>query len=133
MEALLTAALTADAGLAALVDDRVNWHRLPDRKALPAVILHDVGAQQPERLLSGQRVGLTPYLLQMDCWAGTLAQAIAVQAALVAVLDTLIPAPLQAQIERRHGAWEPAPGPGADRAADLFRRSLDVRLWHTET
>lgn len=138
MEALLTAHLLASTGVLALTGGirdgeltglaRISWDTLPITDALPCVILHDLGTSGRDYSFNG-RTGLIEYLLQLDAWAGTRVDAIALRTALVAALDTLRAPPLQAFIVRDHGATELATGPDAARNTDLHRRSLDVQLW----
>lgn len=134
MEAALTAALLASSGLTAVFGNRINWEQLPDREAVPALILHPIPSGADTYVQAG-RVPMTETVIQFDCWASTKAAALAGREALIAFLAPLAagPPPLQAWIERRHSAWQPAPSPGADRATNLSRASLDVRFVHTES
>lgn len=135
MEELLTAALLASASVTALVGERVQWRKLPVAEALPAVILHQVASSGTDYTMGGRSL-LTAYAVQIDCWAGTMAEALAVRRAIEAWAGPLRPLrdpPLQVFVTRHHAAWDPATGPDASRSTDLYRASLDLDAWHTET
>lgn len=129
MEELLTAALMASTALTGLVGDRVHWKKLPDRAALPSVILHRYGAERVNTLAG--RSPTTGWRVQFDCWAGTDEAAGAVRDAVLAVLDELTEAPLQVVLNADPpDYWSPGEGPDADRSTDLYRQSLDAQVWH---
>lgn len=135
MEAALRALLLADAALAALIGGpsapRITWNKRPAGKPLPAIVLNGPWSSGRAYHLGG-RDPQGRFWTQMDCFAGTQAEAIAVRDALVAVVDTLTTEPLQAfEILRDHASWDTAPGPDAARSTDLYRASLDVRVVHT--
>ncbi len=125
-------ALLASSALTDLVGDRVKWERLDQDSQLPGVVLLQA-ASRPRSYTQKRRVPLTAYIVQIDCWAETSTEASAVKAAVIAVLDGLKTRPLQAFIEADRSGWSPAAGPGAENTSDLYRASLDVRLWHHET
>lgn len=78
-------ALTGDATLAALVGDRVSWGITDGTKAAPYIVCTKISTYA-ETAHDGTRNIEFP-LLQFSCYAKTLAQAIAVAAAVNAVLD----------------------------------------------
>ncbi|MFZ5719202.1 MAG: tail completion protein gp17 [Pseudomonadota bacterium] len=136
MEAALTAALKANAALTALVGGaaapRIHWDKLPARKAVPALILHQVASGPVQHTMRG-RVPTTEWVVQFDGWGGTKADSIAVREAVLAVLDALKAAPLMAFPDSFHSDWTAAEGPDADGSTDLYRASIDARIWHFPT
>jgi len=134
MEELLTAALLGSTSLADLIDGRVGWNRLPVAEAVPAVILHQIPSSGADYTMGG-RSRLTAYAVQVDCWAGTLAEALAVRRAVEAwagPLTALRAPPLQVFVVRHHTGWDLAKGPDTARAADLYRASADLDVWFTD-
>lgn len=119
----LNAHLRANAGLAAIVGTRVEWAKVPQGMAMPAVILHAISAP-PLYDLDG-RVGLVGELVQIDCWATTFLTARNLAAAVKSALDGLNTPPLQAFIENERSDLDTAEG-----RPDLYRTSLDCRVWH---
>jgi hypothetical protein len=138
MHALLTAALLNSAALTALVTGtdgqaRISWEALPTAAALPAVTLYVLPSVDPEYTMTG-RTNLQVHNVQISAWAGDLAAALAVRDAIAAFggpIGELLTPPLQAFIRRRHGGWQRASGPDANRAIDIYRASLDLELWET--
>lgn len=132
MEAALRNALLAAPALIALVGGeaapRIHWSRLPERKALPALILHQVGSGPVQHTQKG-RVPTQDHVVQFDCWAGSSVEAIALREALLAVLDDLKTRPLMVFSESFYTDWSPAPGPDPKNASEMFRASLDARVW----
>jgi len=125
MEESLVAQLLADAALAALVARRIKWLARPQASALPAVVLQVVSG--PRGYTFAGPDGLTGYLVQIDCWAGTYPAAKGVARAAIAALGALS-APFQAAfVEGERDSFEAGPA-----ATDFFRTSLDVRVWHQE-
>jgi hypothetical protein len=128
MESALIAALLANAGLAAKVGDRIKWDVLTQGSAFPAIRLHLISAAD-DYTMDG-RVGFIGHLVQMDVFAGASADRKATVRALIAALDTLTSPPLQAVIEGRDNSFDaPGLGPSAAGSSNLFRASLDVRVW----
>lgn len=137
MEELLTAALLASASVTALVGGtdapRIYWKKLPSADALPALILHEIPSSSPDYTMGG-RSALTAYAVQIDCWGGTMAEALALRRAVEAWEGPLRPLrapPLQVFVTRHHAGWDPATGPDASRSTDLYRASVDLDAWHT--
>lgn len=133
MEALLTERLLASHRITSLIGRteraRIYWDDLPQREALPAVILRKIFTGR-NRTLRG-RIGNTESRVQVDCWAGTRAEAIALREAVILTLDELVDPPLQAALNDDPPDFhEPATGPDAARRTALYRASLDVQLWH---
>lgn len=139
MEALFTTWLNAQTAILALTGGianseltgraRIHWDALPQPGALPALIVHEQGGASDDYTFRG-RVSLTENFLQLDCWAGTRAEAIALRVALTDALDTLREPPLQAFILRRHSGRDLITGPDANGVSAFHRASLDIRLWH---
>lgn len=87
IEQALTGLLLADAGLAALVGNRVHWVRLPETvKGLPYVNLQVI--DDPQSYMKGRTVsGFRQTLVQADAWSDTYAGAADTCAALVAAVS----------------------------------------------
>lgn len=129
MEGVITAALLATTALTDLVQQRVSWGRLPERKKLPCVVAHRIPVSGRLYTFKG-RSPTTQWLVQFDCWAESDKDACAVRDALIEALDGQNEAPLQAFVERDHSSWDDAEAPGAQRTTDIFRASVDARVWH---
>lgn len=133
MEAALTAHLLATAGVTSLLggqaDTRIYWDGLPQNDALPALILRKIYTGRFRTLKA--RIQNTENRIQLDCWAATRAEAIALREAVILALDELTEPPLQAALNDDPPDFhEPATGPDGARATALYRASLDVQLWH---
>ena len=85
MEAALIAHLLAQAGITALVGNRINWLRRPQGEALPAMALQLVSGV-PDYLLDGS-YSLTESRVQMDAWAKSFLQAKQIARAVEAALS----------------------------------------------
>lgn len=131
MEEDLYAFLAANAGVAAIVGDRITWGRRPQGSALPAIVLHNISSPQ-EYGMRG-RVTRVGHLVQVDCWAADFDTAKLASRAVTAAMDLLTASPLQAFIESARDDNEDAAGPDASGAETFFRTSLDVRVWHLPT
>jgi len=130
MEENLTSLLLADAGLSALVADRISWVIAPQGIARPNVTLNHVSGV-PGYTLGGPS-GVVESRVQADCWALTYAGARAVSRALKAKLSgfmgvqgaTLFHACL---IDNERDGFDTAASPDK-----LFRVSLDFIIHHKE-
>lgn len=123
------AALLADAALAGLVGRRVNWITRVQGAKIPAVVLQVISA--PETSSNDGPDDLLSYLVQVDCWGGTYLSAKTVARAVRGVCVGMNAAPLRAAfIENKRDGFEPGDGPQPGGAVDLYRVSLDVRVWH---
>jgi len=121
----LRAHLKADAGVTAIAGPRVEWAKVPQGMTMPAVILHAISA--PPLYTMRGRVSLIGELVQIDCWASTFLVARNLAAAVTDALDQLTEPPLQAIIENQRSDLDTAEG-----RSDLYRASLDVRVWHSQ-
>jgi len=128
MEEDLVAQLLADAGLSALVGDRITWNLRDQAGALPAVVLHLIDATR-QRFLGGRRSGFEGAYLQADCWGSTFAEAKDVSRAFRAALDNLTGAFRGSAEEHERDDAFLDPAPVGHRPAELHRTSLDVRVW----
>lgn len=140
MEEALRAYLKADDGVKALTGGasaRVDWGARPQGSALPAISLHLISAPRTYHMRG--RVRLVGTLVQMDCWADSfaaakaLARALAGQGGARGALDRLNENPPagidSAVIENERGpSFDP---PGSITSTNLYRASLDVRVWST--
>ncbi|MBW8814035.1 MAG: DUF3168 domain-containing protein [Caulobacterales bacterium] len=127
MEDALLAALLADAGIAAIVGDRIAWGLLPQADELPALVLHRITGGF-DYVQDGRVDTITP-LVQVDCWAGSYGGAKTLARAVMAALPAISADPFQdcSVIDERDDG-EAADGPAADRSESFFRTSLDVRV-----
>jgi hypothetical protein len=131
MEAEYVAQLLRNAGLVALVGDRITWDERDEGGLLPAVVLRLIDGP-PSYTLKG-RTGFAAALTSADCWGATGPQARAVADAFIAALDGLtapFTQPGLVQARRRDSFRSAAPGVG--RSTQLNRTSLDVRVWFSE-
>jgi hypothetical protein len=85
MEEALTNHLLAQAGLAALVGNRITWTRRPQGSALSAIVLHVI-SRTPAYTMDGP-TNATPQRIQTDCWAKSYAEAKAVARQVTAALS----------------------------------------------
>lgn len=127
MEEALLAALKADAALAAAATGGMSWGLRQPGKGLPCVVLH--------RITSGRDydmdgpTSLTGPVVQADFLAGSYAAAKGLARLFEAAIAGLA-APFQgAFIEDERDDAEGADAPQSDRAEQVFRTSLDVRVW----
>ena len=132
MKSDLSAYLLAATSLTALVSSRIKWLLRPQGSGLPAITLQTASA--PRGYTMRGREGLVGYLVQFDIWGSTYAQTQAVLAALLPVLDGMTTLPFKmAFVENERESFEPQEGPDATASTDIFRTSLDVRVWHQTT
>jgi hypothetical protein len=125
MQTQLREFLQDDAGVSALVAQRIDWGRRPQGDALPAIVLTVASAPRTGTMTG--RCELVGYLVQIDCWGADYKSASDVAHAVIAALDLLLVAPFDhALVESQRG---PLLDPGEDGEADLYRSSLDVRVW----
>lgn len=87
MKEALRAILAADAGVAALVADRIAWAARPRDAALPSIALHRISGPR-DYVMSGPS-GLVNSRVQVDCWATTNREATLVARAVTAALSGL--------------------------------------------
>jgi hypothetical protein len=131
MEEVLIALLLGDAALGGLVAKRINWLKRPQAAALPAIVLQNISAMRGYTLAGAD--GLTGYLVQIDAWASSFTSLKAVERALKALLSGAHDGQISAVfIENQRETVEPADGPTAGGATDLYRTSLDCRVWFSE-
>ncbi|QDP57386.1 MAG: hypothetical protein Unbinned3696contig1008_64 [Prokaryotic dsDNA virus sp.] len=131
MEEALSAYLLADAGLTALVGNRVNWNARPQAQASPSVVLTRVGGTR-DYMMAGAS-GLVDSRIQIDCWGKTYGSAIGVSRAVAAALSGL-----QTTIGgiRLHGSFLDSERQSYEQGSggeDFHRVSLDFIIWHQET
>lgn len=136
MEEALRTALIANAALVALVGGaaapRIHWDRLPERKSLPAVILHQVTSGPAAHTYKG-RVPTQDWIVQIDAWGGSKAEALAVRGAVLEALDALKTRPLMVFPETFHSDWDSTPGPDLKSSSEIYRASIDAKVWHFPT
>ena len=127
MEEALIAALLANAGLTAFVDDRIDWLKRPQASSLPAITLQV--ASSPYSYTLNGRDTLTDRLVQIDIWGSTYASMKATARAVRLALDELNAVPMVAFIENERETHEGRDDPGNDGSTDFFRTSIDARIW----
>ncbi|KFG90734.1 hypothetical protein BV98_001446 [Sphingobium herbicidovorans NBRC 16415] len=126
MEADLIARLLADAGLAALIGNRVTPVSRVQGEALPALTLTKVAPGRAYTFSGAD--GTHGTLMQFDAWALSAAAAKAVATALTAILET--PATSGGTIfgmsflQSERDGHEDVPGVGT-----VFRVSADFLIW----
>ena len=130
MEEALSAYLLADAGLTALVENRVNWNARPQAQASPSVVLTRVGGTR-DYTMSGAS-GLVESRIQIDCWGKSFGSSIGVSRAVTAALSGL-----QTTIGgiRLHGSFLESERQSYEQGSggeDFHRVSLDFIIWHKE-
>lgn len=127
MEEDLIEALLADAGLAALVANRISWSMRPQAEPVPALVLTVVSRARDELLTAPGR--LNDYRIQVDAYAGDYAVAKAVARAALAAFDALT-APFQgAFLLTERDLSDLSPGPQAGTGRTLSRVSQDIEVW----
>lgn len=82
----LFSALTADAGIAALIGTRVYPVMLPENPTLPALIYKFVGGRSTPTLTTS---GMQRSRLEIDCYGATYDDASALRSAVIAALNGL--------------------------------------------
>lgn len=124
-EALLTH-LAADAGVLALVADRIVWAARPQGEALPCIVMHRITGDRDYHQLG--RSGLVESIVQVDCWADTWLAAKGVARAVITALDTVIAPPFQkAFVASERDGFEVG-----DEGAGLHRTIVETRVWHAD-
>ena len=85
MEAALSGRLMADAGVAAIVGDRVFWDSRPEGSELPALVMTMLNGEQP-RAMRGN-VSIERSYVQFKAIAEDKAAAVALRKAVIAVVE----------------------------------------------
>ncbi len=85
-EQALRGRLKADAGIAAVVASRVDWHDRPQAAAYPAIVLIGVSDARPRTLTTYQTRRATR--VQIECLGETHEQKVAVREAALAVIKS---------------------------------------------
>lgn len=130
MEEALVAFLLADAGLSALVSDRITWGSRPQASALPAVVLHRIdglrsySADGPSGLVSSR--------VQVDCWGASYGSAKGLGRAVIARLSGYVGTTGGVQFQAAFAIDERDGYERGDSGADIYRSSIDFDIWHAE-
>jgi hypothetical protein len=126
MEETLRSVLVADAGLSALVGERIIWGARPQGELLPCLVLHRVTGARDYHMTG--RSGLVDSLVQADCWAETWLAAKDVSRALLEALDGLTLSPFQkAFVTSERDTFETD-----DQGRSFYRTMLEFRVWHAD-
>ena len=129
MEELLTSYLLASAPVTLLVDESVSWNVRPQIETVPAVVLTRISGDRDYNFAGPS--GLVQSRIQIDCWAVTHSDAIAVSRAVRTALsgarfsDTGVEVQGTFLDTERHFYEE-------EEAERFHRVSLDFILWHSE-
>ena len=113
------------AALSSLIGERL-WPavRDPDDETLPAVTYQVIANDQNESL-EGRATTLRHFRVQLDIWAETYSDALALDAALRSRMDTAATTFRSTMLPSGFGDYEPD--------TRLHRRTLEFSIWHTET
>jgi len=131
IEAAVIAHLLADAGVEALVEDRVFPVSLPQGARLPSVVVARVDGAP--LLADDGPSGLSNPRLQIDCWGSSYASAKALARAVTSSLNAY--SGDMAGLDVPHVELEaerdmPREG-GSNQSEYRYRVSLDFLVWHT--
>lgn len=137
---LLRAALLADAPFTALIGGagdaaRLFWDEPTSWETLAFTLVHEIPSDSFSLTLDGP-TPLSQWWRQIDCWASSPLAAKNIRKRLLAragPLWTLSVPPLQAAIRRTYAGKEAIKGPNSDRTTTLYRASLDLQLWLSES
>lgn len=129
MEEDLRARLLEDAGLTALVSDRIAWLDRPQGDALPALILQLITSGRSYTFKGATR--LAGDRVQFDCWGRSYLEARALACSVIAAVE-----PEATQGGTRFSrsflgsdrSFEPETLPGGIK---VFRVSMDFIVWHS--
>ncbi|MBP7704199.1 MAG: DUF3168 domain-containing protein [Caulobacter sp.] len=128
MENTLKQHLLGDPTLAALVADRINWVRRPEKAGLPAITLRRVGGPRDYHMQGAS--GLVLARLQIDCWGASFGAAKDVAKALIASLNAMPRGDIvQAVFINDETDVDDA---GQLEDVPVFNTRVDARVWHTE-
>lgn len=128
MEEAVTALLLADAGLTALVGNRIHWMRLPQSvEGMPYVNLQTVSGIRDYHM--GGPSGLTQHRLQVDAWGASYGSAKAAARAAAAVLSGHRGTTLRGGFIDSERDFADADSGDVNR---LFRTSFDIMIWSAE-
>lgn len=129
MEEAFRTVLLANAGVSAIVEDRASWRRRNSGEPAPALVFHMISA--PRGYTMSEQTTLREALIQVDCWGGTYLEAKTLARAVEAALPDLSGGEgfQRAFIETERDDDEAPAGPDAAGRPDLFRTSLDIRVW----
>lgn len=130
----ITFRLLNSAAVTDIVGNRVNWGERPQGEPFPALTLQVVSDPRPSHLkgLDGAR----PTRLQVDCWAETLLQSLALASAVIATLRP--PATVSgkkfgvAQIDSQRDLGETVGSGNASQSSGTYihRQSVDLIIRH---
>lgn len=130
----VTARLLASAPVTSIVNERINWGQRPQGEPFPGVTLQVVSAPRPAHLKGYD--GARRTRLQADCWADTLAQALALAAAVIGTLKE--PATVgdkkfgNALVDAQRDLGETVGGGTGSQTSGTFihRQSVELSIWH---
>lgn len=130
MEEALSDHLLAQAGLTALVGNRITWARRPQGSASPAIVLHVID-RLPQYTMAGPS-DATSQRIQTDIWADSFADAKAVARQLTAALSGAHPTVGDVEFlgsfkEGERDSFEQGAGDEA-----LYRVGMDFIIWTRE-
>lgn len=132
MEEALISLLLEDAGVSALVSDRINFQRRSQSESsMPAIVMHKISAPRDYNM-SGPS-NLIETRIQVDCFGEKYKSAKTLARAVVAVLNGFSGVKSGVSFQRISIDNE-RDTDGKESAADryLFMTSLDLLIWHDE-
>lgn len=125
MQAALRARLISDAGVAALVGQRIYWIQAPQSADIPRITLNRISDDRQQTYSGFQPLRST--LVQCDIWAETYAKALLIEQAIISEL---------AAPETSNGIVFSRPQIDASRdgfertdTQEIYRISLDLIIW----
>lgn len=133
MEEALVAYLLANAGLTALVGDRINWSTRPQGSIVPALALTKVGGVRGYTMRGPD--GLIEARVQVDCWGRTFGEAKRASRAVIAAMHGIkgVHGGVRFQsafVDGERDGFDSGSNVQTGSAERLFRTSLDFIIWH---
>lgn len=127
MKAAFRAYLLANGPLSEAVGSRVAWGFLPRAGGLPAVALGVIG---PGFDYTYKRLSATRRpLVRITCWAATPDDADALKELVIAACSTPVGEIRGVFLQSERDGEAMGDGPRADTTRDVYRTSLEVRVW----
>lgn len=122
----VAARLLGDEEVAALVDARVDWERLPQGSPMPAIVLTIVVDERPQTFKRFQATRGTA--TQIDCYAATKPGSVALRDAVLAAV--VAPATIGGVRFQRAQDVSLRRNYEKREATERYREIIDLTLWH---
>lgn len=123
----LISRLLDDAAVSSIADDRIHWVRRPQNEGVPAITLQVVVDPRPAHL--GGLDSARSTMVQVDCWAASIAEVVALANGCIAALEP----PFNVEEKRFGGAQIVAQRESGEDTVGgqfLYRKSIDLSIWH---